>query len=352
MALTSTSITLIKKPANLPAVILPNPADQLEATTEHIYNLSQDAVRGDYQNLGNFGSGHIFRDAAPQFINAQGGDDRITLESDANDTVHAGSGNDTVDGGGGDDKLYGGSGDDTLNGGYGDDSLYGGTGRDTINGGYGNDVLSGGSGDDQLAGGENNDTLNGGSGFDTLFGGNGIDTLLGGTGDDTLYGDKQWADIYFTGGSIPTDGRSDDVLVGGDGNDTLVGGEGADILTGGKGADTFGYNADFDFGTLTSFDYITDFSRAEGDKINLYWVDGPGVNRNPFVAFDRDFVHFSEGPSEDEGALWLGDTDANGDQMVYINWSEGATSASEIHDRMFKVHVGVGQSLQESDFIF
>jgi Ca2+-binding RTX toxin-like protein len=69
-----------------------------------------------------------------------------------------------------------------------------------------------------------------------------------------------------------TGGRYDDHLSGFAGNDTLTGGGGADWLSGGKGADRFvfkkvsesrGYNND----------YITDFSRSQGDKIDLSKID-------------------------------------------------------------------------------
>ncbi len=346
---------LIVKLAPLPG-IMPNAADQAEATSEHIYNLAQDTTRTGYKNLLNHGSSQSFNDGRPQFINAQGGNDTVTIIGDAADTVHAGSGNDTVDGGGGNDKLYGGTGNDTLLGNYGNDTLSGGYGDDTLDGGYGNDSLSGGSGADSLAGGEDHDSLNGGSGDDTLFGGNGRDTLNGGTGNDTLYGDKTWADVFFTGAANTTDANSDDVLRGGDGDDYIVGGEGADVMTGGAGADTFGYNAFFDFSTPSATDVITDFNRAEGDKIDLLLVEGPCLSNSPYMANEREFLHFTDGPSDEARSLWLGDTNASGDQMVYINWNDmnyGAPGADgSSYDYAFKVHVGIGQTLIESDFLF
>ena len=54
------------------------------------------------------------------------------------------------------------------------------------------------------------------------------------------------------------------------GNDRLVGHEGADVLTGGAGADTFIYLTRNDSGTTAATeDWITDFSQAEGDRIDL-----------------------------------------------------------------------------------
>lgn len=54
------------------------------------------------------------------------------------------------------------------------------------------------------------------------------------------------------------------------GNDRLVGHQGADVLTGGAGADTFVYLARNDSGsTAATADWITDFSQAEADRIDL-----------------------------------------------------------------------------------
>ncbi|WP_368044721.1 tandem-95 repeat protein [Sabulicella glaciei] len=61
-----------------------------------------------------------------------------------------------------------------------------------------------------------------------------------------------------------------DTLSGDNGNDVLVGGAGADTLTGGQGKDTFVYTVASDSGvTAGSYDTITDFSRADGDLIDL-----------------------------------------------------------------------------------
>ncbi|MCH7373535.1 VCBS domain-containing protein [Aeromonas sp. MR16] len=123
---------------------------------------------------------------------------------------------------------------------------------DVLLGGDGNDILFGQGGDDFLYGGAGNDILFGGSGNDTLFGEAGNDTLYGGTGNDILSG-----------------GAGNDVLSGGLGNDILTGGLGNDILKGDGGADTFVWQkGDTVAGTLSK-DYVVDFSKAEGDKLDL-----------------------------------------------------------------------------------
>ncbi len=81
--------------------------------------------------------------------------------SAADNEVSLGGGNDTFD------DRYNGSGNDTVDGGAGNDRMWTGDGDDTLIGGIGNDILSGESGDDLLIGGAGDDTLNGGSGADT-----------------------------------------------------------------------------------------------------------------------------------------------------------------------------------------
>lgn len=170
-------------------------------------------------------------------LNGQAGDDTLTggdgtdtLDGgDGNDVLAAGAGNDSVIGGAGDDVLSGQDGNDTLNGGDGDDNAAGGNGNDsvrgadgndTLQGQAGNDTLTGETGDDSLVDTTGNDSLDGGNGFDTLDSGDGNDTLDGGFGDDSL-----------------TAGAGSDKLRGGDGNDTLDAGDGDDELNGGDGDD-------------------------------------------------------------------------------------------------------------------
>ncbi|WP_156479995.1 VCBS domain-containing protein, partial [Ferrimonas marina] len=68
-------------------------------------------------------------------------------------------------------------------------------------------------------------------------------------GDDILYG-----------------GAGDDILYGQEGDDLLVGGLGSDLLSGGSGADTFAWR---DGDADGSLDTVVDFSRADGDRLDL-----------------------------------------------------------------------------------
>lgn len=181
--------------------------------------------------------------------------------TDLADYLIGGGGDDELWGGRGDDRLYGDAGNDVLHGEAGADSLFGGDGADRMFGGADNDFLNGGTGGDQLFGDAGNDTATGGDGNDQVVGGDGADAIGGGFGRDVLEG-----------------GAGDDligsVLYGADG-------AGADTLTGGGGSDRFFYNDLNDsrgagLPSIGKFivspselgvDLITDFNKAEGDRI-------------------------------------------------------------------------------------
>ena len=116
-------------------------------------------------------------------VDSEGGNDTINLSAISLPTwTDAGSGDDTVTGGGGADQIYLGAGNDTADGGGG---------NDLIAGGAGEDLIQGGAGDDDLYGGDNDDFVIGGPGLDDLYGGLGNDILVGGTaavvsGSDSL----------------------------------------------------------------------------------------------------------------------------------------------------------------------
>ena len=164
--------------------------------------------------------------------------------------------------------LFGMAGNDEIKAGRNSDTVYGGDDDDLIHGLSGNDVLFGDGGNDDIRGGGNADELDGGSGNDSLQGGNGRDTLSGGAGSDFLKGQK--------GNDTLDGGDGDDNLRGNDGRDVLVGGAGRDTLAGGTGQDSFVFDEnDFvDTGlTGSSADRITDFSRGDGDLIDLSAID-------------------------------------------------------------------------------
>lgn len=84
-------------------------------------------------------------------------------------------------------SITGTEGDDTLNGGTIDDRMFGLGGNDTMNGGDGRDTMDGGAGDDHLNGGNGNDVLIGGMGDDILEDAGGTNSFSGGDGNDKIY---------------------------------------------------------------------------------------------------------------------------------------------------------------------
>lgn len=207
-----------------------------------------------------------------------------------NDRVSGGELSDTLSGGAGDDRLDGLGGDDVLMDGYGADTLFGGAGddvfhlqetdfyytlpsKDVIVGGAGFDTVIAASYDTglvlDLADNALNDGLLRGDRFRS------VEAFVATDADDVMRGDAQ-SNAFYGGGDS-------DVLDGRDGNDTLQGGRGADLLTGGQGADVFDmsdlayryiydpwtgeYPVGLDFAARN--DRITDFSSAEGDKIQV-----------------------------------------------------------------------------------
>ena len=111
------------------------------------------------------------------------------------------------------------------------------------------DRLFGMGGADFLAGGGGTDWLDGGDNNDTVFGGSDNDEIAGSDGDDLLFGD--------------------------DGNDFIEGDSGQDLYTGGTGADTFYVVYDNIGTTVQAADTVSDFSRAEGDRLGINDYDGP-----------------------------------------------------------------------------
>jgi len=145
--------------------------------------------------------------------------------------------------------IYGGAGNDWIAGDDNNDLLYGDDGGGTSSGHPGADTLNGGKGDDKLYGEQGNDLLIGHGDNDSLY---------GGAGNDRLYGDN---DINSPWG----------------GNDLRDGGSGVDLMWGGLGADVFDYNHVSD-SPASARDWIMDFSKAQGDKVDLSGIDAKSTN--------------------------------------------------------------------------
>lgn len=178
------------------------------------------------------------------------------------------------------DHLNGTAASNVILGGGEGDTIAGKAGRDMLDGGTGNDKVWGGSGDDRLAGGTGNDLLVGGFGSDRMEGGKGDDVLLS-RSDSGEMNPAQGGDRVF-GAESDAFRHANDVLVGGGGSDTfrfegLVNAK-EEIVAKHTNADgtidwvgvTGENNAVHDhwvdgFGA----DTIRDFSRAQGDKIEI-----------------------------------------------------------------------------------
>ena len=196
------------------------------------------------------------------------------------DVLAGDSRNNTIMGGGGDDMIFGGPGgswdnsdnEDMLHGGGGNDKIYGGMGKDTLRGDGGNDTLVGGAGGDTLVGGAGSDMiyadradltegihghnvpdLSGDAGADAT-GAAGrmatdMDTLSFARFTDAMLEDGTGITLTLQGNNVVTNinsliGTSEvDSLTGTDtAAETIEGGDGGDTLVGGSGAgDTVSY---------------------------------------------------------------------------------------------------------------
>jgi Ca2+-binding RTX toxin-like protein len=274
-------------------------------------NGGNDVIRGGSgQDIidGNAGNDILFADSN------EGGED-VLFGGDDSDILVSGSGSDHFNGGSGGNNVDAASWQESafgvvanlatgrafvrgvedtftlienLIGSRSSDVLRGDAGVNGLFGGDGNDTLLGEGGNDQLSGGAGNDTLDGGGGFNSLKGGSGVDTA-----DYTTA--QGFVEVNLANGSAVTDDRADSLteievvrgsffadeitgnafgntLSGQSGNDEIDGGQANDVLTGGTGADTFVFTAvrtKFGPGTDSGFDRITDFSRSQGDRIDL-----------------------------------------------------------------------------------
>jgi serralysin len=254
--------------------------------------------------------------------------------------VSLGDGNDTFNGGANPERVQDGNGADIVSLGGGNDTYIatgntGADGNDIVNGGAGIDTydaslasfgvvinLSGvaqvfapantATGTDISGTGTAKDTI---TGFENANGGGGDDIIYGTGAANVLDGGGSGADLLFGLGG-------NDTLKGGVGMDHLVGGAGKDVLTGGTEADHFVYTALSDSGiTAATRDVITDFSQADGDKIDLSAIDAntktPGNDAFNFIETNVKFT----GHAGELRAYWSAtgqiiEGDVNGDKKA------------------------------------
>ncbi len=279
-------------------------------------------------------------------------------------SVGLSSGSDLYNGDGG--RVTG-----TIFGGSGDDIIIGGAFAENVDGGVDNDQISGGGGDDVIQDTSGQNFISGGDGADTVTIGNGAndlqtDIVLGGVvggADDSLNDTLRFTDtevgigvnVFLSAGYVESlqanrplvaliNGFENavgtgyaDALIGSAANNILDGGFNADWHVGGGGADTFRFSNAFD----ASGDTVSDFHRAQGDKIDLSRIDA-----NTVTTGDQAFVIVAAHGNNVAG------------QLVVTNYGTGAlvemyTNADNFRDGFFFVTYAdpAQNSLVLSDFI-
>jgi Ca2+-binding RTX toxin-like protein len=234
-------------------------------------------------------------------------------------------------------------------------------GADSLSGAEVNDLLFGGAGADSLSAGEGNDTLYGDAGADTLAGGAGDDLYAVDSAQDVIQvsglvtggRDAAMTALSWTLGTgledltLTTWGQSGtgnglaNRISGSPGADTLEGASGADQLSGGSSADVFLYSGRLDSGTTAGLrDRILDFSRSQGDRIDL-----SGLDANEGADGNNAFTSFGQAGGAEPGAGSMRWVQQNGVTLVhaYLDSVAGADMVIEV--------VGMG-SAQAGDFIY
>jgi Ca2+-binding RTX toxin-like protein len=210
-----------------------------EGTDTVITSLTSYVLRDNFENLGSNGTG--------SFSGSGNSADNVLTGGSGTNALFGLDGNDLLVGAGAGNTLTGGRGNDTYVVSNNADQIVelAGEGVDlvrfsgtlfTLADNVENLVVTGGS-DTRVTGNTLGNELTGGAARDNLSGGAGNDRLDGGANGDFLSG-----------------GAGDDILIGGLGGDELAGGSGADRLV-------FTFAGDKDL--------IHDFSRAEGDRIDV-----------------------------------------------------------------------------------
>lgn len=142
------------------------------------------------------------------YLKTHGGNDHVHIDANVMQpiVIEAGDGNDRIQAGGGDTRVFGGNGNDVVRLGSGLGYAEGNDGDDLLMGGSGDSVLYGNNGNDRLYAGAGSrrkaSYLDGGNGNDRLYAGSGHTVLHGGTGHDRLIGHDR--STFYTGDGYDT----------------------------------------------------------------------------------------------------------------------------------------------------
>jgi hypothetical protein len=202
---------------------------------------------------------------------------------------------------------------DKLNGTASNDTIYGLEGNDTINGKAGNDVIHGGAGNDTYV-------ITSVAGTMTLIelDGEGRDTVRSAT-SHTLAANIE--NLVLTGkADASANGNAlANTITGNRGDNLIFGGAGGDTLKGGAGGDAFVF-VDATDSTVKARgrDLIVDFSRKQGDAIDLAGLDAKegGTDNDAFTFIGTRAFGDKEGQLRYEklgkDTLVSGDSDGDG----------------------------------------
>ncbi|WP_075289989.1 calcium-binding protein [Pararhizobium arenae] len=269
------------------------------------------------------------------FVDAGAGNDGVVNHFEGGNDIRLGTGDDAYVGLG---FAFSGSPFDTIRAGDGNDTIAVSTFHSDYFGENGNDsffsegwqnVFNGGAGTDSISYEPRDDSsvlrstgvgIDLGQGF-AQTGANRFETLVsienaaGTNVGDTIVGSSAANTLNGRGGN--------DILSGLGGNDVLTGGTGRDQLRGGTGADKFDFNNKNESVVGANRDSILDFSRAQGDKVDL-----GGIDAKTTVAGNQAFSFIGSaafgnhaGELRFSGGVVSGDVDGNGtaDFQIAIN---------------------------------
>lgn len=142
----------------------------------NLVNTSSGVVTLDLTAVTPPGAGNYNLSGSVDLTQTAGGGYGISLNG--NDTVHLGTGQDTItETGSGGATVYGGSGLLQYTGGSGNDSITLGSGNASVVAGSGSDTIIGGSGFDKITLGSGADSVQAGSGNAYIYAGTGADTF-------------------------------------------------------------------------------------------------------------------------------------------------------------------------------